>query len=70
MTESILVATDGSEGASGAERAGISLASRLNARVSAVSVVEDRDCRAPGSDDLPTTGFPEEALAGYYKSRA
>jgi nucleotide-binding universal stress UspA family protein len=70
MTESILVATDGSEGASGAERAGISLASRLNARVSAVSVVEDRDCRAPGTDEVVTAGFPESELSIYYKSRA
>ena len=70
MTESILVATDGSEGASGAERAGISLAARVNARVSGVSVVEDRDCRSPGTDDLVVQGFPEAELSLYYKSRA
>jgi len=70
MTESILVATDGSEGSSAAERAGISLASRLNARLSGVCVLEDRDCRAPGSDELVTQAFPEAELSLYYKSRA
>jgi nucleotide-binding universal stress UspA family protein len=70
MTESILVATDGSEGASGAERAGVSLASRLSARLSALTVVEDRDCKAPASDDIATQGFPESELGIYYKARA
>ncbi len=70
MTESILVATDGSEGASGAERFGISLAARLSARLSGILVLEDRDLRAPSADDLATTAYPETEVAAYYKARA
>ena len=69
MTESILVATDGSEGASAGERCGIALAARLGARLAAVSVVEDRDIRAPGGDDLAMPAFPESDLAVYHKGR-
>ena len=68
MTESILIATDGSEGASAGERCGIALAARLSARLTGVSVVEDRDVRAPGGDDLATPPFPAD-LAAYYKAR-
>lgn len=70
MTESILVATDGSEGASSAERCGIALAARLSARLSGIAIVEDRDIRAPGGDDLVTPPFPEAEVAAYYKARA
>jgi nucleotide-binding universal stress UspA family protein len=70
MTESILVATDGSEGASAAERCAIGLAARLSARLAGVCVVEDRDVRAPGADDLAVPVFPDAELAGYHKSRA
>jgi nucleotide-binding universal stress UspA family protein len=69
MTESILVATDGSEGASAGERCGIALAARLSARLAGVSVVEDRDVRPPGGDALATPTFPESDLAAYYKAR-
>jgi len=69
MTESILVATDGSEGASAGERCGIALAARLRARLSGLSVIEDRDVRAPGGDGLATPAFPESDLAAYYKAR-
>ena len=70
MTESILVATDGSEGASAAERCAIALGSRLGARVAGLAVVEDRDVRSPGIDDLTVPGFPEADLASYHKARA
>ncbi len=70
MTESILVATDGSEGATAAERCGTALASRLGARLAGVTVVEDRDVRSPGSDDLSVPGFPDAELGAYYKARA
>jgi nucleotide-binding universal stress UspA family protein len=69
MTESILVATDGSEGASAAERCGIALAAKLGARLAGVAVVEDRDVKAPGSDDLAVPGFPDADLASYHKAR-
>ena len=69
MTESILVATDGSEGASAGERCAIALAARLGARLAGVSVVEDREVRAPSGDDLATPTFPESDLAAYHKAR-
>ncbi len=47
MIESILLATDGSDAASAAERYGVALAARLRARLHGVTVVEDRS--APGS---------------------
>jgi nucleotide-binding universal stress UspA family protein len=70
MTESILVATDGSEGASAAERCGIALAARLGARLSGLAVVEDRDVRPPSGNDLSLPVFPEADLGAYYKARA
>ena len=47
MIETILVGSDGSEGAASAERFGVALAARLRARLSGCTVVEDRDVRAP-----------------------
>jgi len=70
MTESILVATDGSEGASAGERCGIALAARLGARLAGIMVVEDRCVRAPASDELTLPPFPEADLAAYHKARA
>ena len=42
MIETILVATDGSDDASAAESMGMGLASRLGARISGVSIIDDR----------------------------
>ncbi len=70
MIETILVATDGSEAASAAERFGIGLASRLKARLSGITVVEDRDSRAPKDDGLSLPAFPESDVAGYFRARA
>ncbi|MEZ4215510.1 MAG: universal stress protein [Myxococcota bacterium] len=70
MIESILVGTDGSEAAASAERFAISLAARLRARIAACTVVEDRDVRAPDDGGLGTPGFPDAALATYYRARA
>ena len=70
MIESILVATDGSEGAGGAERCGSALASRLGVRLSGVTVLEDRDVRAPSADDLALPVYPEAEVAAYHKARA
>ena len=58
MIETILVATDGSEAASAAERCGIALAAKLRARLSGITVVEDRDVNSPAGDDLAVPGFP------------
>ena len=42
MIESILVATDGSEAAAAAERFAAALASRIRARLTGLTVIEDR----------------------------
>jgi nucleotide-binding universal stress UspA family protein len=70
MIETILVATDGSEAASAAERCAIALASKLRARLSGITVVEDRDVNAPTGDGLSIPGFPASELAVFHKSRA
>ncbi|MEE3329904.1 MAG: universal stress protein [Myxococcota bacterium] len=68
MIETILVGSDGSEGAASAERFGVALAARLRARLSGCTVVEDRDVRAP--DAGGAGGFPEAELTAYYRGRA
>ncbi len=70
MIETILVATDGSEAALGAERFGIALAARLRARLSGCTVVEDRDVRPPNDGGLGVPGFPEAEVASYFRARA
>jgi len=70
MIESILVATDGSEAAGAAERLSVSLAARLKTRIAGVTVVEDRDARAPSSDGLTLPSFPEAEVANYWRARA
>jgi nucleotide-binding universal stress UspA family protein len=70
MISTILIATDGSDAAASAENFGIGLASRLNARVLGVSVVEDRFLRGLQEDGLRVTPPPTETLATYYKNRA
>lgn len=70
MIESILVATDGSECSDSAERFAFALASRLGARLSGLTVLEDRDVRAPGEAGLSIGAFPESEVAAYYRARA
>jgi nucleotide-binding universal stress UspA family protein len=70
MIETILVATDGSEDGTAAERAGISLAARLRARLSGVTVLEDTAVRSPGDSGLSLPAFPEAELSNYYRTRA
>ncbi|MCZ6464323.1 MAG: universal stress protein [Proteobacteria bacterium] len=70
MIETILIATDGSEAAGAAERFGLSLASRLKARASGFTVVEDADVRAPKDDGLTLPPFPESDVAAYHRARA
>ncbi len=69
MIESILVATDGSEAAGSAERFGIALARRLGARVSGITVVEDRYSR-PSPDEGLGAPPPPEGLEAWRKARA
>jgi nucleotide-binding universal stress UspA family protein len=70
MIETILVATDGSEDASAAEQTAMGLASRLGARLSAVSVVDDRLLHAPAGNGLALPAFPEAEITSYYRARA
>ena len=70
MTETILVATDGSADGNAAEQLGISLAVRLRGRVAGITVVEDAKIRPPQSQGLTLPAFPEADLAAYYRARA
>lgn len=70
MIETILVGTDGSEGAASAERFGVSLAARLRVRLSGCTVVEDCDVKAPEDGGLGVGSFPEAELSTYYRARA
>ena len=70
MIETILVATDGSEDASAAEQTAMGLASRLGARLSAVSVVDDRLLHAPAGSGLALPAFPEAEVTSYFRARA
>jgi len=70
MIETILVAADGSECSTAAERCAISLAARLHLGLSGISVVEDGDVRAPVTDGLALPAFPENELAAYHRARA
>ncbi len=70
MIETILVATDGSEGAGAAERYGVALCARLRARASGLTVLEDRDLSAPKDDGLALPAFPKTEIAAYYRARA
>ncbi|MFK7896771.1 MAG: universal stress protein [Myxococcota bacterium] len=70
MIESILVATDGSDDASAAEQTAMGLAARLGARLSGVSVVDDRLLRAPAGDGLALPAYPEAEISAYYRARS
>ena len=70
MIETILVATDGSDDASAAEQTAMGLASRLGARLSAISVIDERFLRAPAGDGLALPAFPEAEVTAYYRARA
>jgi len=70
MTETILVATDGSADGNSAERLGITLAARLRVRVAGITVIEDAKSQAPDSPGLTLPPFPEAELNGFYRARA
>jgi nucleotide-binding universal stress UspA family protein len=70
MISTILVATDGSEAATVAERYAVSLAARLRARLVGLSVAEDRVTRGIQEDGLGVPPPSLDALAAYVKSRA
>lgn len=70
MIETILVATDGSECGSAAESCGISLASRLRAGLSGITVIEDALIRPPAVAGVTLPPFPENELLAYHRARA
>ena len=70
MVSTILMATDGSEAAMGAERQAASMASRLKARLLGISVIEDCLARGFREDGLGVAPPPADAVASYLKSRA
>jgi len=70
MIETILVATDGSDDATAAETMAMGLASRLGARLSGISVIDDRLLRAPPGEGLVLPPFPEADVTAYYRARA
>lgn len=70
MIETILVATDGSEDGNAAEQTAMGLASRLRARLMAVSVVDERCFKAPAGPGLSLPPFPEAEVAAYFRARA
>lgn len=70
MIQSILIATDGSEAALVAERFGVGLAARLKARVSALSVIEERVALGLRADSLGIAPGPVTAVEAFLKARA
>ena len=70
MISTILVASDGSEASRVAERYGVGLAGRLEARVLGLSVIEERLARGLKDDGLGVMAPSQEAFAAYLKSRA
>jgi nucleotide-binding universal stress UspA family protein len=68
MIDSILVATDGSEAAAGAERFGVALARRLGARLAGITVIEERYARVPAE----AAGLPPrpEGFEAWLKAKA
>ena len=70
MISTILLASDGSEAAAAAERYALALASRTQARLMGLSVVEERLVRGFKEDGLGVTPPPAEPTATYLKARA
>jgi nucleotide-binding universal stress UspA family protein len=70
MIETILVATDGSDDGSAAERTGIALAARLRVRLSGITVIEEKCVQAPKDAGLSLPQFPAAELGAYYRARA
>ncbi|MEE2677219.1 MAG: universal stress protein [Myxococcota bacterium] len=70
MISTILLASDGSEVASAAERFATALAQRSRARLLGLSVVEERLARGFREDGLGVAPPASEPLAAYLKSRA
>jgi nucleotide-binding universal stress UspA family protein len=70
MIESILIATDGSDAASAAERFGVALAARLRARLHGVTVIEDRLLHGLRAESLGVPAPNLEGIEGFLRARA
>lgn len=70
MIQTILIATDGSEGAAAAERYALALAKPLAARVRGLTVLETPRVQSLRSATLGVTPPPLEPIEGYLKARA
>ncbi len=70
MIESILLATDGSDAASAAERYGVALAARLRARLQGVTVVEDRWAQGLRAEALGIAPPAVDGVEAFLKARA
>ena len=70
MIETVLVATDGSEVAAGAERYGVALSAGLSARISGLSIVEDRGVGGFRVGGLPVSPPPLDALEAFLAARS
>ena len=70
MISTILAASDGSVAAAAAERYAVALAARLKARLTGLSVVEERLIRGLKEDGLGVAPPANDALGAYLDSRA
>ena len=70
MISTILTASDGSVAATSAERFAVALAARLKARLTGLSVVEERLARGLKEDGLGVAPPANDALTTYLGSRA
>lgn len=70
MIETILLATDGSEAASAAERYAVSLASRLRGRLQAISVIEEGLLQGLKGSGLGIPSPPLEGIESFLRARA
>jgi nucleotide-binding universal stress UspA family protein len=70
MIDTVLIATDGSEGAAVAERFALALAKALGARVRGITVVESARVQSLRAASLGVVPPALEAIEGYLKARA
>jgi nucleotide-binding universal stress UspA family protein len=70
MIETLMIATDGSEGAVAAERFGLSLAKSLGVRARGVTVIETTRVRSLRAAPLGVPVPPLDAIEGFLKARA
>ncbi len=70
MIESILVATDGSEAANAAERFAVALASRIRARLTGLTVIEEKWLQGLRGEGLGIQPPGMDGVDGFLKARA